>query len=95
MSASSNVIIVPDGHHHVQQDLKHHLLGSGEPQVAEPGSEATERRTNWAELKSPFGLIVIFGFLYWLVITCVAFVLQFKDSIVATWLFKYCVFSMV
>ena len=98
MSESSNVIIVPGGHHHIQQDIKEHLLGSGEPQVAEvpePGSESAERRTNWSNLKTPFGLIVIFGFLYWLVITCVAFVLQFKDAIAATWLFKYCVFSML
>lgn len=39
-------------------------------------------------------MTVIFGFVYWLIITTIAFILQFNDAS-SWWLFKYCVFSML
>lgn len=86
------VIIAPGTNPHIRQNIQQHLLGN-------PGKAEQEGRdVRWSNLKSPLGLLVLFGFAYWLIITCIGFAFQFSSNaheVVATWLFKYSVLSMM
>eukprot|EP01083_Nonionella_stella_P002276 6555_1 len=58
-----------------------------------PPGEQEPSKLHWNKLCSKLGILAIFGFMYWTIITFFAFLIQFDDKS-KSWLFKYCVVSM-
>lgn len=54
----------------------------------------TQIQVDWSKLQSAHGILAIFGTLYWLVLTIIAFSIQFKD-VTQSWLFKWAVISLI
>eukprot|EP01084_Bolivina_argentea_P239211 402081_1 len=50
--------------------------------------------TNWSKLKQPYGILSIFGFVYWLFITIITFIIEFEHAL-HTSLFKWSIICML